>query len=722
MFLFSIQTAARRCLYWMTLSMLCFGLFLGFCQSGQAWEDEDHPTLRYAESLFEEADLSRRITWKVDSTLGCTEAFEIQSDDRRLKITGGGPSGVLYGVQESIRCLKKDPEAELDIKQSPDFKLRGAVQLLMKDCSYDWALTPEEFPWFFDRALLTRYFDYLFENRFNMIFLWSGHIFPSLVELPEYPDAADLSREQVLQNQEQFKWFTNECAKRNISVLVHFYNIHYTKSLAEAHDFKLHTVPSAKYAATKPTEFLADYYRYTLERFLREFKSVGLYLCPGEALLPEYQPEWIRDVIIAAAKAAGTHPTIVVRAWGMDELKFKKFCAGQYDKLYTEGKHNIEKLVSPVPDPRHRQWKELTGKHVVNVHETSDIKPLRWGSPKFIHEMVSEWKKAGIDGAEIFGQVSWRWPYTLDKLEPDQETFWPEGPKLLTFERDWIWQAAFGRYMWQVERDPQKEEDYWTARLAERFGTQKAGDLIRRWYETTGPILPGLQNMVDVECYNGYPTTSGYIPIRDILRRRTYRQQGWPVPHPYRPVDRVFYDRYRKKFDVFHPDPVGMTVREYVDALAAGDPTFSVIGRQNIQAILAQQIVPPQVLELMFEMIDEAEQMALRAREAATKNRDEIDRFINDTGILRMITQSYHHKVMAAISLFLYEKKGKEEDRQAVLEHLAEALRITRELVERTDRTYINTTDLSMGETHNWHGALKILERDFEKYTDMLSP
>ena len=48
-------------------------------------------------------------------------------------------------------------------------------------------------------------------------------------------------------------------------------------------------------------------------------------------------------------------------------------------------------------------WKNVAKKHIVNLHEIADIKPFRWGSPLFIHEMAGEWKKAGLDGAECYG-------------------------------------------------------------------------------------------------------------------------------------------------------------------------------------------------------------------------------------------------------------------------------------------------------------------------------
>ena len=51
--------------------------------------------------------------------------------------------------------------------------------------------------------------------------------------MPEYPDATDLKPEELARNHQQFHWFTDECAKRNIRVLLHFYQIHLPLPLAQ---------------------------------------------------------------------------------------------------------------------------------------------------------------------------------------------------------------------------------------------------------------------------------------------------------------------------------------------------------------------------------------------------------------------------------------------------------------------------------------------------------
>ena len=294
---------------------------------------------------------------------------------------------------------------------------------------------------------------------------------------------------------------------------------------------------------SKPNDFVKKYVRYALGRFLSEFHSVGLYVCPGEALNQQYTAEWIRDVILAAAKDSKQNPTIVVRVWGLDADGFKKLCVPEYENLYTELKHNVEMIVSPVPDPRHAQWKNVAKKHIVNLHEVADIKPFRWGSPLFIHEMVSEWKKAGLDGAECYGLISWRWPYSLDKLEPQQTSFWPQGKKLLSFERDAIWFEALGRYLWKVDRPRQEEAAYWTGRFAEQFGNETAGRQILEWYDTTGPVLPGLQNLTHVHNMNFFPTAVGKEQMVDAILNTAACTRDYPARNPSIPSSSIATSR-----------------------------------------------------------------------------------------------------------------------------------------------------------------------------------
>ena len=167
---------------------------------------------------------------RVVKGLGHDEAFRISEEQGRLVVEHQGPAGALYGKQAIA-----DGEYEPGFLEKPDFKIRGTTLCLMPH-GYRATLSLELYPWFYDRELMSRTLDEFAAARLNTIFLWAGHMFPYIVEMPDYPDAAsDVPPEQIKANQEQFRWFTNECEKRNIKVLLHFYNIHVSPSFAKKH-------------------------------------------------------------------------------------------------------------------------------------------------------------------------------------------------------------------------------------------------------------------------------------------------------------------------------------------------------------------------------------------------------------------------------------------------------------------------------------------------------
>ena len=264
------MTALRCNSNWLKWAAL--GMAIGFLAAIPARASAEELCMDYARELLGQIPEAQRPILKTDASLNHPEAFSLRTAGARTEIAGGGPAGVLYGVQQWLASPKAAPTGAVE---KPDFELRGTVLFLMKEASYDYQLKPEEFPWFFDRPLLTKYLDYLYANRFNTIFLWSGNLFPSIVELPEYPDAKSLTPAEMARNQEQFAWFTRECAKRNIGVLLHFYSIHLPKALADARKIPMHY--------GKPDAFAAKFMRYCLERFIRGVRLGGALRMSGRS-------------------------------------------------------------------------------------------------------------------------------------------------------------------------------------------------------------------------------------------------------------------------------------------------------------------------------------------------------------------------------------------------------------------------------------------------------
>src|SRR5882724_218278 len=312
--------------------IVCFVLANAFVIAGLRGEPaERSPIFDYIDNLIQRAGRADTISYRIDPELGHPEAFHLRREGSLVRVSAGGPAGALYGVKESL-----SPHSVVGVEGRPDFDLRGAVLMMLSaSWAYQSDLSPEAYPWFFDRALMTRYLDYLLSARLNTLVLWSGHLFPHILELPEYPDASQFSREEIRRNQEQFRWLAAECARRNITILTHFYNIHISEHQAKA----LGRTGEEPTRYHVPDDFVRKYYHTILTRYFAEFPNVGLYICPGESLDLNQQEAWFRDVIFKAARDSGKDPKLIIRDWTLDP-GFKKALAAMYDNLYSELKHN----------------------------------------------------------------------------------------------------------------------------------------------------------------------------------------------------------------------------------------------------------------------------------------------------------------------------------------------------------------------------------------------
>ena len=246
----------------------------------------------------------------------------------QIVIGGTDNSGVLYGCLElagRIKSAGKIPEL-LSIKDQPEMVLRGACIGLQKSTYlpgrnvYEYPLTPETFPWLYDKKLWIQYLDSMLENRMNSLYLWNGHPFASLVKLKEYPYAVEVDEATFKKNEEIYSFITKEADKRGIWVIQMFYNIIVSKPFAEYNHIKTQE-------RERPIiPLIADYTRKSIAAFVEKYPNVGLMVCLGEAMqgVGNDDIEWFTKTIIPGVqdglKALGKseEPPIVLRAHDCD--------------------------------------------------------------------------------------------------------------------------------------------------------------------------------------------------------------------------------------------------------------------------------------------------------------------------------------------------------------------------------------------------------------------
>lgn len=425
------------------------------------------------------------------------EAFLLKRLGDTVIVAGYDESGVLYGAVEladRIAAAHAVP-AELDYEDHPALKLRGVAigiqkpELTYDNAEYDYRYTPQEFPFFYDKAGWTKYLDELVEERINTLYLWNGHPFTSLLKLPKYPEAQELPTAQLEANIAMFRWLTAEADRRGIWVLQGFYNIHLSHAFAKAHGLPNHL--------SAPSELSSEYTRYCVSEFIREYPNVGLFMTLGEAMGPHYGPEWLTKTIIPGvldglkeqAAAVGhpvPEPPIVVRAHATDIDAVMAAAKPLYGNIDTMFKWNGESLTwTNVRGPVKTQFERLiagSNVDIANVHILSNLEPFRWGDPDFVRQTILNFQRIGIGGLHLYPLRYWDWPYSADNTTP----------LLKQTDRDWIWYQSWARYAWNPNRDADKEHAYWSQQFADRFGTLEAGGHLLDAYELSGVCAPRL--------------------------------------------------------------------------------------------------------------------------------------------------------------------------------------------------------------------------------------
>ncbi len=624
------------------------------------------------------------------------EAFLLRRLGNTIIVAGSDSSGVLYGAMElaeRIRAAHMLP-ATLDYEDHPKLKIRGAALGLQKPeitydgAEYDYRYMPDEFPWFYDKAEWTKYLDTLVGERYNALFLWSGHPFTSLLKLPKYPEAQEVPTEQLEKNIAMFRWLTAEADKRGIWVLQGFYNIHLSHSFAKAHNVPMHL--------SAPTELSEEYTRYCISEFIREYPNAGIFMTLGEAMGPHYGPEWmvkaiipgVKDGLAEQAKAVGhsvPEPPIVVRAHATDIFDVLPASKPLYSNIDTMFKWNGESLTwTNVRGPVKEEFEKLVAAsniEIANVHLLSNLEPFRWGDPDFVRETLSNFVHIGIGGLHLYPLRYWDWPYTADNTTP----------RLMQMDRDWIWYQAWARYAWNPERDAAKEHAYWVGEFADRFGTKDAAEHLLAAYELSGICAPKLLPRVGITEGNREVLSLGMtMPQLIDAARFNPAQTLWTGDAP----DGERLDEYVAN-EVNHKPHHGETPSGVAAEVAASSAT----------AVAEAQAAAPGI---------------------SAGARSEYERNVNDMRAIAALMAYYNHKTQAAVLVMRFGYDHDPEDLKKAEPLLAASVDDFARLTTLTNKTYRNAAGMQTSqrqipvrggpETNHWRDLLPVYRAELATF------
>lgn len=634
-----------------------------------------------------------------------TEGFYLETCPSRLTVVVGGDDvGTIYGCLELANRIEQAGEIprNLAFYDAPEFKLRGPCLGLQKTkiepprLTYEYPLTPQRFPWFYDRQMWLDFLDRMVEYRCNALYLWNGHPFSSLIKLAKYPEALEVTEEEYQLNREMFGWLTKECDKRGIWVVLKFYNIHIPHPFAVKHELEQRQA--------KITPVVADYTSKSIIEFIKTFPNIGLMVCLGEALRGyQNKTDWFVDTIIPAVKAgmkeAGItrEPPIILRAHDCDPFAAIDGVKDEYTNLYTMWKYNGESLTSYYPkgnwQKQHEELSKMKSTHIINVHILANLEPFRYNAPNYILKCMQASKnRLGGNGLHLYPLFYWDWPYSPDKVEP----------QLLQIDRDWMWFEAWFRYAWNTNRNENDEALYWTKRIVEEYGCNYAeAKLLMEAMESAGQCAPKLLGRVGITEGNRQTHSLG-MTMSQLTNVKRYGP------------NLELWDSVARK---------GEQLDDYVQKELAGELHIGETPNDLIE-------------EVMSDANSSLEKCQVALNNLAPDN-PELVRIKTDIEANYYITESYCYKIKAALQILRYKYTMDEQlvGNLALLEDAAcwmeKSLESYRKVVAITQDTYLYANSLQTthrkipfpnGELYShWADCLPEYEQEFRNFCDNLA-
>ena len=637
---------------------------------------------------------------EIDSISGKKEAFTLKSVGDTIIVAGSDASGALYGCLEIADMINKNKCIPKTFQKTdkPEMVLRGACIGLQKTeylpgrDVYEYPYTPENFPWFYDKALWIKYLDMLAQNRMNSLYLWNGHPFASLVKLKDYPYAVEVSDSVFKLNEEMYSFITQEADKRGIWVIQMFYNIIVSKPFAEHNGIKTQD-------RSRPiTPLISDYTKKSITAFIKKYPNVGLMVCLGEAMNTiDDDVQWFTQTIIPGVKdgldqlGSSTEPPLILRGHDTDPIRVMKAAIPLYSNLYTMQKYNGESLTTYEP---RGSWADIPMSmsklgtvHIANVHILANLEPFRYGSPDFIQKSVKAMHTIqGANALHLYPQASyWDWPYTADKTNP----------RLLEMDRDRIWYKAWGRYAWNCHRGKNEEITYWTGQLENMYGCPGHGEDILKAYDESGEIAPKLLRRFGISDGN-----------RQTLLLGMFMSQ---LVNPYKwRIYSSFYNSNGPEGEIL----VDWAKKEWNDEQHTGE-------------------TPPQIVKELLQHSEKAKEAILKAEPYVKNNKEEFERLKNDMLCYDAFTRSFTDKVKAAMLVLRYKYSNDVGDLEKALPLLEQSVKAYTELVDLTKNTYLYANSMQTsqrripidgtdGENKTWEELLPHYQKELDNFKNNL--
>lgn len=656
---------------------------------GEALAAQKHELLR------DRAGYDRLISLAVAPHRLTPEAFAIVPEGKVIAVSGGDARGLIYGALALAESLRNGT-ALADVKASddrPHLEFRGIKFNLPWETYRPSSALDQHNPTARDLKYWEAFLDMMAENRFNVISLWNMHPFTFMVRPKNFPEASPWSDAEQEEWRQLYRGIFRLAKERALDTYIVHWSIFVSREFAEAHGVAKRNFYPHYYVEGDTSEIVRRYIRESVAQVFEEYPDLdGIGLSHGEGMAgmtPLERQKWMDDVIVAGALDAnrkrpvklihrvpfssGTSsaPGVSGDVEQVTRLAMEKLGNVFSGPIWTEMKfnwshaHSTPKLVKVHGGKLGRTYFDPAPPNykVTWMARNEDFFALRWGVPDFIRQHIALNGAQDYVGGYFIGSECYipALDYFTAVKDPVDWTW--------AFQRQWLFYKLWGRLLY----NPETPDAVFQAGFNRRYGAK--GDNLLAAYSLASSTQLRLNSLFDTR-WDFTLYGEGFLALQGDYTR-------------YIGVDALIDQ------PVLDPDYV--SVKDYVDALAAG-------------GFGASRITPP-ILAAQLER-DCREALRLVADIDTTGNAS-LRYEVADARTWAHLGLHLAEKLRGAVALQQYRKSGDTALQQTAIAHLERALghwddvvKITRPLYRDMPLTHYNHNFFEANPDNLFHWAL----------------
>ncbi len=435
-----------------------------------------------------------------DTKTPAKEGYALFREDGKTIVYGGDSRGVMYGLialSDQLNAGKSLTSIE-EQDVNPRFPFR-AIKFNLPYMAYrSHASIAQHFTTTRDIDFWEKYLDMMAHNKFNVLSLWSLHLYHYMVIPEHFPEASQFTQIEM----EEWRNFWSSLFKmakdRGIETYIINWNTFTSPSFARVHnpDIGWYNERPWHFGNGDTTKITEEYTREIIKQVINEYPDLtGLGITLGERMGGQSADErraWLDRTIFAGMRDADRKIKFVYRA-PLSANSHSGGSTSEENDLHTRQQIEAMDTEGPVWVEFKYNWShghsspnlfivhggELTDKYrkplpqaykYIWTVRNEDFFVHRWGQPDFVRDFIKNNGQEYVGGCFIGSEV---FIPALDYTSKEgAHKNWE-----YSFERLWLWYATWGNLLY----NPDTPDTFFENRLEERYGNALGEKALDAW-------------------------------------------------------------------------------------------------------------------------------------------------------------------------------------------------------------------------------------------------